>query len=233
MNISGYSTNNAVNQGQRIAAMTPQITTGANLNQAFNRSESSAPQIAAGVGQNNAANQYQDLLGQLIMSALNGQGPSLAQQQLDQSQDKNLKQMLGSIGAMGGVNSGAMRNNILRQGGQNMADLAGQGAILRAQEFAQNQNLLSGLSQQLQQNNQFNASNALSRAGTNLQSQGNYFQTILNALQSGQAQNQSAYLNAFGQGTGLAQQEANNNLNNFKAGTGAAMGLFSLMAGGA
>lgn len=232
MNISGYSSNNAINTGNRVAAGMPRINANNNILSALSRSQTGAPQIAAGTGQNTADNQYQDFLGQLLMSALNGNSPSVAQAQLNQSQDDNLKQMLGSIGAMGGTNTGAMRNNILRMGGQNAASLAGQGALLRANENAQNQSLLSGLAGQLQQNNQFNAGQALNLAGTNLNSQGNYFNQMLSSLMNADTNNQNAYLNAFGQGTNLAQQEAQNNLNNFNAGVGGVSSLFSLFAGG-
>lgn len=231
MNISGYSASRAQNRGQQVAANTPQINASSSILHALAQS-GSAPQIAAGTGQNLDPNQYQDFLGQLLMSAMNGGVPSLAQTQLNQSQDKNLKQMLGAIGSMGGTNTGAMRNNILRMGGQNAADLAGQGAILRANENQMNQNLLAGLSGQVQQNNQFNAGQALNLAGTNLNSQSNYFSQMLNALMGGQQANQNAYLNAFNQGTNLANQEAQNNINNFNANAGAGMSLLSLFTGG-
>src|SRR6185295_2803927 len=91
-----------------------------------------------------AAGGQADLAQQLLAQA-NGQGPSLAQLQLQQASDQNIKNAAGMIAGTKGINPAqAARQVALAQQaqGQNLANQSGQ---LRLQEQVQKQQMLGAL----------------------------------------------------------------------------------------
>lgn len=89
----------------------------------------------------------QDLAAQLSAQA-RGEGPSLAQMQLQQATDRTMAQSLGAIKAgMGSQGALAARTAALA-GSSQLASLGGQSATLRLQEQQQAQDALAALAQQ-------------------------------------------------------------------------------------
>ena len=106
--------------------------------------------------QNDVYNQQQGLANQL-QDAINGNGPSVAQNQLNQATGQNVAAtaalMAGQRGA--GANAGLLARQIAQQGAATQQNAAGQAATLRAQEqiaargqLQQQQGMLGGLATQ-------------------------------------------------------------------------------------
>jgi len=100
----------------------------------------------AGMGAStNAANMNQALAQQLMAQA-NGEGPSLAQMQLQQASDQNLKNQAGLIASQRGMNPNQVARAVAMQGASTGQDLANKSGQLRLQEQLEKQKLLqSGL----------------------------------------------------------------------------------------
>ena len=112
-------------------------------NKAMDESQKNA---IAGMGASaNAANMNQDLARQLMAQA-NGEGPSLAQMQLQQASDQNLKNQAGLIASQRGMNPNQVARAVAMQGASTGQDLANKSGQLRLQEQLEKQKLLqSGL----------------------------------------------------------------------------------------
>jgi hypothetical protein len=100
----------------------------------------------AGMGAStNAANMNTELAKQLMAQA-NGEGPSLAQMQLQQASDQNLKNQAGLIASQRGMNPNQVARAVALQGASTGQDLANKSGQLRLQEQLEKQKLLqSGL----------------------------------------------------------------------------------------
>jgi len=77
-----------------------------------------------------------------LQARSNGQAPSIAQNQLQQTTDQNIQNAASMIGSQTGINTG-LKARLIAQNAANMnQQAAGQGAILRAQEQQANTNTL-------------------------------------------------------------------------------------------
>ena len=97
-----------------------------------------------------ARSQRQGLIRQLQQQAA-GRGPSIAEAQLKQAQDRNLAQQLGAAAAQRGGNAAAQQRQLARQQATSGQDLAQQAMIARMQEQQQAQQQLGQLTGQDQQ----------------------------------------------------------------------------------
>lgn len=98
----------------------------------------------------------QQALAQALLAQSQGQGPSLAQMQLQDATNRNIKQNAGLISSQKGVNPALAARLIANQSAQAGQSLAGQSAQARLMEQMQAQQQLGGLygnlaQQQLQQ----------------------------------------------------------------------------------
>ena len=98
----------------------------------------------------------QQALAQALLAQSQGQGPSLAQMQLQDATNRNIKQNAGLISSQKGVNPALAARLIANQSAQAGQSLAGQSAQTRLMEQMQAQQQLGGLygnlaQQQLQQ----------------------------------------------------------------------------------
>lgn len=149
--------------------------------------------------------QQQGLI-QNYQDQISGQAPSIAQQQLFQGQQNNMKNALAlSASGRGRVNPGLAQRNLLNSNAAGMADTNAQAALLRAQEQQAAQQGLSGLlgnmrgqdmSQSQNQatlNQQIEFANQAARQQQRQmaeQQSGNYIQNLLTARQNQFAANQ-------------------------------------------
>lgn len=88
-----------------------------------------------GVESNDARNK-QMMLVEALTAAMNGQGPSLAEQQLKDATDKNMQQAAAFGGSMRGISPALMARQILQNQAAMGQGMAGQAAQLRANEVA-------------------------------------------------------------------------------------------------
>lgn len=92
---------------------------------------------------------YQMQLAQQLQNQAMGQGPSLAQMQLQQATDRTLNQSLGAIkSGMGGQNAALAARTAALASSQQLAGMGQQSGMLRLQEQQQAQEALAGLSNQ-------------------------------------------------------------------------------------
>lgn len=91
---------------------------------------------------------YQLGLAQQLQNQANGQGPSLAQMQLQQSTDRTLNQSLGAIRSATGANAGLSARTAALAGAQGLGSAANQSGQLRLQEQQAAQQQLAGLANQ-------------------------------------------------------------------------------------
>lgn len=152
----------------------------------------------------------QQALAQALLAQSQGQGPSLAQMQLQDATNRNIKQNAGLISSQKGVNPALAARLIANQSAQAGQSLAGQSAQARLMEQMQAQQQLGGLygnlaQQQLQQ--QQILQNAIS--AQNNAALGNASQ--MNQVNAGVANQNAAFGQkllggiAEGSGAGLAQ----------------------------
>jgi hypothetical protein len=162
------------------------------------------PAFADGRPQDQVRNQ-QMMLAQALQRQAAGQGPSLAQMQLQQGTDRNLQQALAFASSQRGVNPALAA----RQAGMNQANIGQQAVMqsgmLRQQEMMDAQNALGGLYGQMRGADigvsQFNAGQAQQAQLANQQA----------GLQ-GQQLNNQAFLQQMGMLTGLDQQQLQNRI---------------------
>lgn len=165
-----------------------------------------------------AGNIYDDqrALAQALLAQSQGQGPSLAQMQLQDATNRNIKQNAGLISSQKGVNPALAARLIANQSAQAGQSLAGQSAQARLMEQMQAQQQLGGLygniaNQQLQQ--QQLLQNAL--AAQNNAALGNTQQ--MNTINQGVASQNAGFgqklLGGFygGAGAGIAQATGGKN----------------------
>lgn len=103
---------------------------------------------AAAQNQAQARAQQQDLAAMLAASA-RGEGPSVAEMQLQRTLDQNQRAAAGQIGSIRGMSPALAQRLITNQQAAQSQEAAGQGALLRAQEMMANRalygNMLSGM----------------------------------------------------------------------------------------
>jgi hypothetical protein len=130
----------------------------------------------AGMGASaNAANMNQALAQQLMAQA-SGEGPSLAQMQLQQASDQNLKNQAGLIASQRGMNPNQVARAVAMQGASTGQDLANKSAQLRLQEQLEKQRLLqSGLLGQQQIGGNLYGTTGQLQQGQNDQNLRNYW----------------------------------------------------------
>lgn len=109
-------------------------------NEALKKSQEAA---LDSINQGNAAGQNQALLNQQLMDQANGQGQSLAQLQLKEASDQNIKNTAGMIASQRGLNPANAARAIALAGQSQGQNLANQAAQLRLQEQLQKQQLLA------------------------------------------------------------------------------------------
>lgn len=93
-----------------------------------------------------AFRQYQLGLAQQLQAQANGQGPSVAQMQLQQATDRSLNQSLGAIRSATGSNAGLSARTAALAGAQQLGTAANASGQLRLQEQHQAQQQLAGVS---------------------------------------------------------------------------------------
>jgi hypothetical protein len=152
-------------------------------------------------------------LGQQLARTASGQGPSVAQEQLKQATDQNIRQQQSLAASMRGVNPALAARNAQMGAASAQQQAAGQASTMRAQEALSAQGQLGGLlsgvrgqdiglgteqAQLGQQNQQFNAgqANALAQFNAGQQNQG--------TMQQGQFNQAAAQANL---GAGVDQQK--------------------------
>jgi hypothetical protein len=111
-----------------------------------------------------AFRQYQLGLAQQLQQQAQGQGPSIAQMQLQQATDRTLNQSLGQIRAATGANAGLSARTAALAGAQQLATAGNASGQLRLQEQQQAQQALGQLAGQGRQGD-------LSAGGMDLQAQ--------------------------------------------------------------
>ena len=142
-----------------------------------------------------ATGAQQALLAQQLAAQANGQGPSLAQMQLQQASDQNLKNQAGMIAGVKGINAAQAGRQVALAGANQGQNLANQAAQLRLNEQMQKQNLLA------------NTLNAQRGADINQQGANTNLYGLTGQLQN--QQNQTAlqnYWNAQNINSGIAAQ---------------------------
>jgi hypothetical protein len=154
--------------------------------------------------QSNATAGMQTQLAQALMQQMQGNGPSVAQNQLTQTTNANNQAAAGQVGSIKGINPALAARMILQNNAANNQAAAGQGATLRAQEQLGAAGQLGGTlgTQRSQDLNQ-----AQGTASTNANTLG-----TLGGLQNTQNANQIS--NALGTqqiNSGVAGQNANTN----------------------
>lgn len=149
-----------------------------------------ANNVLTPTNQQQISNQQQQLTGSLF-GAINGQQPSVAQQQLQQTTQGNVANSYAMAGANLANNPAAARQ-AMESAAQTNQQAAGQGAQLRAQEITNAQGQLGGvLGQQQSQNLQ---ANQVAQGYLGQQLQGAQSQS--QALQNQQAAQQGAFNSA-------------------------------------
>lgn len=91
--------------------------------------------------QSNQARTNQQQLSDLLMQTIQGNGPSVAQNQLNNTTNQNIAQGAGMIGSQKGLNPALALRMILNNTANTNQNAAGQGALLRAQEILGSQNI--------------------------------------------------------------------------------------------
>lgn len=121
-----------------------------------------------------ARNKQNDLIAALTMQA-QGQGPSLAQQQLRQGTEQNIRQSASLLGSSKGVSPALQAKMIADSAGQQNQAMAGQSAMTRLQEQMAARNALGqAIGQQRGQDLQaYGSQVGLAQALGGLQNQGN------------------------------------------------------------
>lgn len=84
--------------------------------------------------QSNQVSGQQNQLAQMLMAQAQGNGPSIAQNQLKQATDQNIQQNAGLLASQKGINPALAARQILNNQATMGQQAAGQGALLRAQE---------------------------------------------------------------------------------------------------
>jgi hypothetical protein len=130
--------------------------------------------------------QTQNALYSAIQNQLSGSAPSVAQQQLQQALQQNQNQVASNMASTRGINPALAQELAMRQGGQMAQQAAGQGALLRAQEFNQ------GVGNAIQQGQL--ANNQLATLGQ--MQQGQQSLNLQNSLGTGQINAGTAATNA-------------------------------------
>lgn len=92
-----------------------------------------------------AFREYQLGLAQQLQQQANGQGPSVAQMQLQQATDRSLNQSLGAIRSATGANAGLSARTAALAGAQQLGSAANASGQLRLQEQQQAQQALAGV----------------------------------------------------------------------------------------
>jgi hypothetical protein len=113
---------------------------------------------------------YQLGLAQQLQAQATGQGPSLAQLQLQQATDRGLQQSLGAIRSATGANAGLAARTASLAGAQQLGQMGAQSGILRLQEQQQAQNALAGLAGQGRQGDIATDQSAIQAADVTLRS---------------------------------------------------------------
>ena len=109
----------------------------------YNQSIDAAQKAAiAGLNTPTETGKMQTDLAQQLMAQSQGQGPSLAQMQLQQASDQNLKNQAGLIASQRGMNPAQAARAVALQGAAQGQNLANQSAQLRLNEQLQKQQLL-------------------------------------------------------------------------------------------
>jgi hypothetical protein len=109
----------------------------------YNQSIDAAQKAAiAGLNVPTETGKMQTDLAQQLMAQSQGQGPSLAQMQLQQASDQNLKNQAGLIASQRGMNPAQAARAVALQGASQGQNLANQSAQLRLNEQLQKQQLL-------------------------------------------------------------------------------------------
>lgn len=91
-------------------------------------------QVNQAQGQFNTNIGNQNALAQMLLAQAQGQGPSVADAQLQMQTDENAKQLAGMVASQKGVSPALAARLGAQAGAQVQQDAAGQGALLRAQE---------------------------------------------------------------------------------------------------
>jgi hypothetical protein len=169
-----------------------------------------------------------------LIAALNGQlagnGPSVAQQQLNQALTQNQASTASAIGSTRGMNPAAAARLILQTQAGQAQDAAGQGALLRAQEVGGIQNALAGVLANKRAQDIGQAANTAQIGLEGLNSQTQRMNT-LGSLQN--TQNANVVQNRLGAGqinANIAQQNANTRsgvIGGIMSGAAEAMGMMS------
>lgn len=111
-----------------------------NYNEAIRQSQAAA---LGSINSGAAAGQRQMSLADQLAAQANGQGPSLAQMQLQQASDQNLKNSAALIASQRGINPAQAARQVAMQNASQGQALASQAGQLRLQEQLQKQNLLA------------------------------------------------------------------------------------------
>lgn len=129
-------------------------------------------QFSAAVGEARAAqeeqNKKQTELGNILYSQARGEGPSVAQLQLQQGLGEAQKQAAGQLASTKGINPALAARMASTNQAKIAGDVAGQGAQLRSQEMLNNQSAYGNLlSNQRAQNQNMYTSSANNMIGQN------------------------------------------------------------------
>jgi hypothetical protein len=181
------------------------LTQLAQSQQAYNTLNDPGNQSALGaLGRNDVAGANQAALVQQLMAQANGQGPSLAQMQLQQASDQNIKNAAGAIAGVKGINPAqAARQVALAQQSQGQ-NLANNSAQLRLNEQLQKQQMAGNL---LQQQRAQDVGQYQGQLNSNQQ-----MYSTAGQLNNQQTQNQiQNYMGAAGINSGISQSNAANN----------------------
>lgn len=102
-------------------------------------------QALGGTAQGNATAAQQQMLADALRAQMLGQGPSLAQMQLNAARDQNARMAAGAIASQRGVNPALGARLIANQQASMNQQAAGQSAMIRAQEQLSAQQQLAGV----------------------------------------------------------------------------------------
>ncbi len=144
-----------------------------------------------------AANTAQGNLAAQLQAQANGQGPNIANLQLQQATNQNNQQTAGAIASQRGMNPALAQRIILQQQAMNNQNAAGQSGILRAQQQLAAQGQLGNvLGQQ--------AGEATSNAAANYSALGNQNNAVVGAVNSANQANAQIAQNNANQNSGIA-----------------------------
>ncbi len=105
-------------------------------------------QIGTGQNVDPVFRDYQKGLAAQLQAQANGQGPSIAQMQLQQATDRTLNQSLGAIRSATGANAGLSARTAALAGAQQLGSAGNASGQLRLQEQQQAQQMLAGVAGQ-------------------------------------------------------------------------------------